>query len=80
MALREALAASGRVSLAEDVTHALLSAASLSTEFLGESRVTLKKILRESSDQLTSDERARMWDVVKQLDETFRAHFKSKVT
>jgi hypothetical protein len=54
--------------LAETVAHASRTSAGMSTEFLGESRIALRKVLREGRGILTSQEKADMSCVLTQLD------------
>jgi hypothetical protein len=56
--------------LGEAVAFASRQAASnISTEFLGESRIALRRVLKEEDGILTVQERADLSDVLKQLDE-----------
>lgn len=56
--------------LSEAVAFASRQAASnISTEFLGESRIALRRVLKEEDGILTVQERADLSDVLKQLDE-----------
>jgi|HubBroStandDraft_2_1064218.scaffolds.fasta_scaffold608009_2 hypothetical protein len=56
--------------LSEAVTFASRHASSnISTEFLGESRIALRRVLKEENEVLTVQGRADLSDVLKQLDE-----------
>jgi hypothetical protein len=57
--------------LSEAVTHASRQASGLSTEFLGESRVVLRRVLKEEGGLLTVQDRANVSDVIAQLDDAF---------
>ncbi|HEX2836906.1 MAG TPA: hypothetical protein VHN77_02135 [Phycisphaerales bacterium] len=46
-------------------------ASSSSTEFLGESRIALRRILNEENGALTGEERAAMVTVLEQIDKAF---------
>jgi hypothetical protein len=66
-------------SLSDLVLHASRTAAgNMSTEFLGESRIALKRVLKEENGTLTRQERADMLEVVKQLDEVLDNRSKSR--
>ena len=54
--------------LSEAVAFASRQASGMSTEFLGESRLALHRVLKEEDGILTVQERADMSDVLKQLD------------
>ena len=54
--------------LSEAVAFASHQASGMSTEFLGESRIALRWVLKEEDGILTVEERADMSDVLKQLD------------
>ena len=47
------------------------AASNISTEFLGESRITLRRVFNEEGGVLTVQERADLSDVLTQLDEVF---------
>jgi hypothetical protein len=56
--------------LSEAVAHASRTAAgNVSTEFLGESRIVLRRLIKEEHGILTSQERDEVEDVLRQLDE-----------
>jgi hypothetical protein len=55
--------------LSEVVTFASKHASGMSTEFLGESRIALRRVLKEGDGILTVQERADVSDVLKQLDQ-----------
>jgi len=55
--------------LSEAVAFASRQASGMSTEFLGESRIALRRVLKEEDGILTVQERADLSDVLKQLDE-----------
>jgi len=61
------LEARGAESLAAIVLAASGQSAGLSTEFLGESRIALRKVSDSDEVLITADERAEMVDVLKQL-------------
>jgi hypothetical protein len=54
--------------LSEAITHASRTSAGMSTEFLGESRIALRRVLTEEDGVLTVGEREELLDVLKQLD------------
>jgi hypothetical protein len=54
--------------LSEVITHASRTSAGMSTEFLGESRIALRRVLTEEDGVLTVGERDELLDVLKQLD------------
>jgi len=62
----------GANKLCEAVAFAIGHASSLSTEFLGESRIALRRVLDEEHGILTGQERRELLDVLKQLDHAFR--------
>jgi hypothetical protein len=66
--LSSALKQRGSMALSEVVEFAIGNAASLSTEFLGESRIALKQVLGQENGVLTDQERTDLLDVLKQLD------------
>ena len=56
--------------LSKAVDHArLCSASNISTEFLGESRIALRKVRDEETTVLSADERADLLNVLRQLDQ-----------
>ena len=58
--------------LSEAVAFASRQAAgNMSAEFLGESRIALRRVLKEEDGVLTVQERADLSDVLRQLDEAF---------
>ena len=57
--------------LGNAVTHASLFSAGMSTEFLGESRIVLRRVLKEECGVLTSQERDDVKNVLRQIDEAF---------
>lgn len=59
----------GETTLSEAVLFAAGQASSLSTEFLGESRIALRQVSNEENGVLTKQERADLSSVLKQLDE-----------
>lgn len=59
----------GLADLSEIVTFASGQATSSSTEFLGESRMALRRVSNEEKGTLTAEERNDVMDVLKQLDE-----------
>ena len=64
----------GSEELSKSVDHArCCSASNISTEFLGESRIALQRVLTEEKGILTDQERADLSDVLKQLDEALNS-------
>jgi hypothetical protein len=59
----------GFLELGEAVAFASRHASGLSTEFLGESRIALRRVAKEENGALTEPERAALLGVLKQLDE-----------
>jgi hypothetical protein len=59
----------GAVALSKAVTFAIGQAAAMSTEFLGESRIALRQVLKDENGVLTQQERDDLLQVVKQLDD-----------
>jgi hypothetical protein len=59
----------GFVELSRHVRSASRQAAATSTEFLGESRIALRKVLEDERVTVTEDERDRLRSVLAQLDE-----------
>ncbi len=59
----------GSTALSEAVAFAAAQASSLSTEFLGESRIALRRVSKEENGVLTKPERADLLDVLRQRDE-----------
>jgi hypothetical protein len=57
--------------LSEAVAFASRRISDMSAEFLGESRIALRRVLKEEDGVLTIQERADLSDVLKQLDEAF---------
>jgi hypothetical protein len=71
-ALAKALEERGSKKLAEAVFHASQTAAgNMITEFLGESRIALRKVVREGRGVLTKEERDKAKNVLAQLEEVF---------
>ena len=58
----------GLLELSEVVNLAIGTASSISTEFLGESRIALGEVLRKGSGALTEQERSDLESVLQQLD------------
>jgi hypothetical protein len=54
--------------LAEAVAHASRTAVGNSTEFLGESRIALRRVIKEERRLLTAQERADAKNVLSQID------------
>lgn len=69
--LEETLKRQGDRDLAEEVKSASRHAAGMSTEFLGESRNALRDVLDRGANLLNEEERRKVADVLKQLDEAF---------
>ena len=62
----------GAKELAECVMHASkTSACNVSTEFLGESRIALVRVMKEEGGVLTGQERDEVRDVLRRLDQVF---------
>jgi len=59
----------GSTALSEAVAFASSQGSSSSTEFLGESRIVIRRVLNEENGALIDQERADLSDVLKQLDE-----------
>lgn len=71
LSLSLALKGRGLSDLAQAVEFAVAHASMVTSEFPGESRFALRRILTEERGTLTSQQRADMEDVVRQLDEWF---------
>jgi hypothetical protein len=70
--LASQLESHGAVGLSKDVSAATRMASTIpATEFLGESRVVLRRVLAEENGILSQGERPDLQDVLKQLDEAF---------
>ena len=67
-ALKTSLRARGSTELADAVAFASRRASGMSTEFLGESRIALRRVSSVGRITLTGQERADLDDVLKQLD------------
>jgi hypothetical protein len=61
----------GILGLSDAVDFAIAQASSSSTEFLGETRIALRRILSEENGSLTAQERSDVLDALAQLDEAF---------
>jgi hypothetical protein len=59
--------AHGATRAREILTQAIGCAAGMSTEFLGESKIALQRILREEENALTAAHRADVGDVLQQI-------------
>ena len=57
--------------LSEAVNHVSRMSLFMSTEFLGESRIALKKVLKKGRSVLTKEERDDVKDVLAQIDGAF---------
>jgi hypothetical protein len=57
--------------LSEAVAHASRMSPFMSTEFLGESRIALRRLVKEEHGVLTSQERDDVKDVLSQIDGAF---------
>jgi hypothetical protein len=68
LALEANLRARGSTDLANAVAGAGRQASAISTEFLGESRIALRRVSSLGRITLTGQERADLDDVLKQLD------------
>lgn len=62
------LGQSGATSLNEAITFACTQASSSSTEFIGESRIALRRVLNEEKGILTDQERTDLLGILKQID------------
>lgn len=70
--LASELKSRGSETLSRDVAGASRTASTIpATEFLGESRIALKRVLAEENGILNQAERADLQDVLRQLDEAF---------
>ena len=58
----------GATDLADSIEFASQQASGISTEFLGESRIALRKLLEKEHGILTGTEREEASDILKQLD------------
>jgi hypothetical protein len=58
----------GATSLYEAITFACAQASSSSTEFIGESRIALRRVLNEEKGVLTDQERTDLLGILKQID------------
>lgn len=68
--LISALKERGAEALSKEVDHARrCSASNISTEFLGESRIALRRVLKDENGVLTQQERGDLLQVLKQLDD-----------
>ena len=61
----------GLLELSEMLGFAIGNASSMSTEFLGESRIALRQVLQQGREALTEQERDDVQGVLKQLDKAF---------
>jgi len=65
----------GLTQLSEVVDFAIAQASSgFPSEFLGESRIALRRIINEEHGDLTSEERATLADVLAQIDEALNGN------
>ena len=71
LSLSNTLTRSGAESLSLAVTTAARYAAGMSTEFLGESRIALRKVAQDRSAILNEAERAELLAILQQLDFAF---------
>lgn len=60
--------------LVENASHQIVSA--ISTEFLGESRIALRQVLKDGNQILSEQERADLLDVLSQLGKALEGRFK----
>jgi hypothetical protein len=58
----------GAEELSEAILFASRHASGMSTEFLGESRISLRRVLQQGHDVLTDQEQDDVQDVLRQLD------------
>jgi len=68
------LRALGATALEAVVETARHHAAGMNTEFLGESRIALRRVLKDGRRVLTPEDLAEIRDVVSQIDATFGRH------
>lgn len=61
----------GATSLGDAVEFACGQATSASTEFLGESRIALKRVAAEENGVLTDSQRAELFEVLRQIEDAF---------
>lgn len=61
----------GADSLSRDVIFAIGQASGLSTEFLGEPRLALRRVSNQENGVLTDEQSSDLLDVLRQLDEAF---------
>lgn len=71
VALASELKQRGVASLSEAVDIASGQASSSSTEFLGESRIALRRVAAEEQGVLSDQQRSDLMDVLKQIDSAF---------
>jgi len=64
----------GAISLSEAVDFASGQASSSSTEFVGESRIALRKVMDEENGILSARQRSDLTDVLSQIDAIFNNH------
>jgi len=69
LSLMSTLKKRGADVLSETVDFARNQASGLSTEFLGESRIALRRVANQEGNVLTEEERTDLLDVLRQLDE-----------
>jgi hypothetical protein len=69
--LSDKLKGRGATQSGELLLGASRKAAGMSTEFLGESRIALREVLREDRGSLNETERSDLSDVLQQLDAAF---------
>jgi hypothetical protein len=68
LSLSSELKQRGAAPLSEAVEFAMAQASSSSTEFIGESRIALRRVLREEHGVLSDSQLADLSDAIKQLD------------
>lgn len=68
LSLAAVLEKRGSSELSETVTHASRHASGMSTEFLGESRIALRRVSKETGDVLDLSEHNDLSEVLRQLD------------
>ena len=61
----------GSEELSEAVAFAARHAVGMSTEFLGESRIALRRVSAQAGDALTDEARVKLTGVLRQLDQAF---------
>ncbi len=79
LSLRSRLQACGAGELSDCVDFAAAQAAGMSTEFVGESRIALRRVLGREAGILTAAERSDALNVLRQLDQAFNGYHNGAV-